>query len=88
MKIKSIKWNGRVVSAYSGRDLKWLNSFECDIMTVSKDKFGRIDDNHVTEIKEINHNTFDVYYSNYDINSERREFKLRVFNPIEVLYEK
>jgi len=75
MKIKSIKWNGRVMDV-SHIGEKTGTQYITDKAEVSD--YGR---ERVEKIEELNLTTYEIYYNSYGTKT-----KLRVFNPIEVLY--
>ena len=76
MKIKSIKWNGRVMD-FTHIGQKTGTKFVTNIAEVSE--FGS---EKVEKIEEINLTTYEIYYIKYGA-----KIKLRIFNPIEVLFE-
>ena len=76
MKIKSIKWNGRVMDV-THIGTKTGTQFVCEHATVSD-----IGSERVEKIEEINLTTYEIFYSSYGKKTKRR-----IFNPIEVEFE-
>jgi len=74
--IRSIKWNGRVQDITFNGD-KTGTQFKFDEAIVTEYSRKRVE-----KIEEVNLTTYDIYYSEFG-----RKTKLRVFNPIEVLFE-
>jgi hypothetical protein len=75
MKIKSIKWNGRVMDV-THIGVKTGTQYVIEKAEVSE--YGR---ERVEKIEEINLTTYEIYYNKFGIKT-----KLRVFNPVEVLF--
>ena len=75
MKIKSIKWNGRVMDVTHIGE-KTGTRYVTEKAEVSE--FGR---ERVEKIEEINLTTYEIYYNKFG-----NKTKLRIFNPVEVLF--
>ena len=76
MEIKSIKWNGRVMDVTHVGE-KTGTKYVTDEAKVSE--FGR---ERVEKIEEINLTTYEIHYNKFGKKSV-----LRIFNPVEVLFE-
>lgn len=83
MKIKSIRWNGRVVDTiYMGQNNG--SRYVTDDAVVSDDgiSFENIHETRVEKIEEITTTVYEIHY-----NTNGNKSKIRIFNPIEVYYE-
>jgi|TARA_R110001592_G_C12907321_1_gene727267 intergrase/recombinase len=75
MKIKSIKWSGRVM------DTTHIGVKTGSRFVTEKAEVSDYDRERVEKIEEVNLTTYEIYY-----NKQGKKSKLRIFDPIEVLF--